>query len=239
MRLDDVEIKVTFGREQTEAAVHELQLPAGLSNWQIYFCEDVNAGAPGAPLLDANVVLRARVRPDDAEDDVTVKLRPCRGSQLPSRWMSETKKLKVEADWAGDRHVLAASHTDQRNKSVIPAVAAGERPLSDLFSDQQLDFLAECAGTFINLDTLTVLAPITAVRWKDIPVAPQNLELRAERWTIGDLDFLELSAVAPVEEALAKQEAMQELVASLGLTTPPEQATKTRQVLEHLVHASL
>jgi hypothetical protein len=238
MRLDGVEIKVSFSHEQTPRAVKELDLPSRPDSWQIHFCEDVNPGAPGTPLLDLGVILRARIRPDD-DDDVTTKLRPCRGSQLTDRWVKETDKLKVEADWAGERHVLAASHTEKRPESVIPAVVARQRPFQDLFTDQQLEFLADCAGAAINLDALTVLPPVTAIRWKKVAVAPPELGLRAERWTVDDLDFLELSAVAPVEDAPAKQAAVLRFVGSLGLDIPDEQQPKTRQVMEHLVRTRL
>ncbi len=238
VRLDGVEIKVSFSRDQTPAAVRALKLPSPPPLWQIYFCEDVNPGAPTTPLLDLNIIMRARVRPDD-DDDVTIKLRPCRSSQFTDRWLEDTKKLKVEADWAGNRHVLAASHTEKPQKSVIPAVAAKQRPFTDLFTDQQLDFLADCAGASINLGTLTVLPAVTAARWgKKVTVGPPELELRAERWTVDDLDFLELSAVAAVQDASAKQAAILEFVNSLRLSVPEDQEPKTRQVMNHLVRAS-
>ena len=235
---DGVEIKVNFSRNETPTAVQQLQLPAQPQSWQIYFCEDVNPGAPATPLLDLNVILRARVRPDD-DDDVTVKLRPCRSSQFSDRWLEMTKKLKIESDWAGDRRVLAASHTEKQQNSLIPAVVAKQRPPTDLFTVEQKDYLADCAGATINLNTLTVLPPVTAVRWKNVAVAPPELELRAERWTVDDLDFLELSAVAPVERAAAKQAAILEFVRSVGLPVSEDQETKTRQVMKHLVGSSL
>jgi hypothetical protein len=239
MRLDGVEIKVSFSRDQTPTAVRALNLPPPPPLWQIYFCEDVNPGAPTTPLLDLNVIIRARVRPDD-DDDVTIKLRPCRSSQFTDRWLEDTKKLKVEADWAGNRHVLAASHTEKPQKSVIPAVEAKQRPFTDLFTDQQLDFLADCADASINLGTLTVLPPVAAARWgKKVIVGPPELELRAERWTVDNLDFLELSAVAAVKDASAKQAAILDFVNSLGLSVPEDQEPKTRQVLNHLVRNSL
>jgi hypothetical protein len=79
-----------------------------------------------------------------------------------------------------------------------------------------------------------VLPPVTAVRWKKVAVAPPELGLRAERWTVDDLDFSELSAVAPVEDAPAKQAAVLRFVGSLGLDITDEQVPTTRQVMEHL-----
>ena len=239
MRLDGVEIKVSFSHDQTPTAVTALNLPSPPPPWQIYFCEDVNPGISTTPLLDLNVIMRARVRPDD-DDDLTIKLRPCRTSQFTDRWLEDTKKLKIEADWAGTRRVLAVSNTEEKQESVIPAVVAKRRPFIDLFTQQQLDFLVDCVGSVINLGTLTVLPPVTAVRWgKRVTVGPPELELRAERWTVDDLDFLELSAVAGVEKASAKQAAILEFINSLGLAVPEDQEPKTRQVMNHLVRASL
>jgi hypothetical protein len=118
-------------------------------------------------------------------------------------------------------------------------VVAKQRPIIDLLTVEQKDYLADCAGAIINLDTLTVLPPVTAIRWKNVAVAPPELELRAERWTVDDLDFLELSAVAPVARAAAKQAAILEFVKSVGLPVSEDQETKTRQVMKHLVSSSL
>ncbi len=238
MRLDEVEIKISFSPGATERSIEELDLPRQTDGWKIYFCEDVNPGAPGTPLLDLGVVLRARVRPG-ADDDMTVKLRPCRGSQLIERWVAETVELKVEADWAGGRQVLAASLTRQRPESLVKEVVARQRPVQDLFTGSQREFLTECVAGGINLEALTVLPPITAVRWRSVSVAPPELGLRAERWAVDDLDFLELSAVAPIDQAPAKQAAMLQFVRSRGLVVPDEQEPKTRLIMEHLVHNSL
>jgi hypothetical protein len=248
MRLDGVEIKVSCSRDQTRMAVEKLQLPEPPTPWQIYFVEDANPATMATPLLDLHVVIRARVRPDD-DDDVTIKLRPCRASQLPDRWLGDTaKELKVEADWAGDRHVLAASLTEDRRQSLIPAVVAGQRAFAELFTRRQLDFLTDCAGTTINLDALTILPPVTAVRWgKEVTLGPRELGLRAERWTVGGLDFLELSAVVEagedtstvIQEAAIKQANMLAFVDSLGISVPQDQETKTRQVLNYLVASTL
>ena len=61
----------------------------------------------------------------------------------------------------------------------------------------------------------------------------------AERWTVGDLDFLELSVVADPGDALRTQQALTAFVGDQGFAVEPEQQTKTRQVLEHLVRAAV
>src|SRR4051812_43548400 len=110
MRFDGVEIKVTLAGDVTGPAVEQLELPAG-SAWQIWFWEDVTPGTGTAtPLLDAGVVLRARDKAG-GDDDATVKLRPCRRSQLTDHWLAAEEgetddgadwEVKVEADWSGN-----------------------------------------------------------------------------------------------------------------------------------------
>ena len=238
MRLDGIEIKVTVAGDQTPAALATLGLSPDRPTWQIYFCEDVTEGLPaGTPLLDAGVILRARDKPG-AKDDTTVKLRPCRRSQLPDRWLAAEEgddwELTVEADWAGRRQALATSLTADRREGVD---ARG--PVEELFIDEQLAFLRDCATIPINLRTLTVLPPVTATRWGSVEGTPPGLDLRAERWVVGDLDFLELSAVAALRDAIATQERLGLFVRSLGITAPQEQETKTRQVLQLLVEQVL
>ena len=136
MRFDGVEIKVTLGRDLTGQAVEELQLPAE-DPWQIWFWEDVTAGnGPGTPLLDRGVILRARDKAR-GDDDATIKLRPCRRSQLTDRWLATTKgktggdewELKLEADWSGERRVLAASYSYDRPGGLVPEAGQGNRPV--------------------------------------------------------------------------------------------------------------
>jgi hypothetical protein len=243
MRLDDVEIKATIAGERTPEAVQALGLPPGGPTWEIFFCEDVTAGLPVAtPLLEAGVILRARSKPG-GKDDATVKLRPCRRSQLTDSWLTaeegEAWKLKVEADWAGERRSLATSLTADRRGGVVSGVARGEGSVEDLFVHDQLDFLRDCAPIRINLGALSVLPPVTATRWDTVASAPARLKLRAERWTVGDLDFLEMSTVSPVEDAPARQKLLSEFVVSLDVGPLPDQENKTKQVLRQLVERVL
>jgi hypothetical protein len=242
MRIDGAEIKVTFADGQVEDAIRALELPAAPPPWQIYFCEDLTEGvSPATPLLDAGVILRARDKAGSS--DTTVKLRPCRRSQLTDSWLAMKKdgdqELKLEADWAGDRRLLAASlSADRRGDLVARGVREG-REVTGLFTAEQRDFLRDCASIRVNLATLTVLPGITAVRWKTVEAAPPGLDLRAERWTVGGLDFLELSTVAGIDEAPARQAALADYVRSLGVPVGADQEAKTGQVLRVLVRLAL
>lgn len=243
MRLDGVEVKVTLASKETEEAVHALNLPS-TDPWQIYFVEDVTAGMPSStPLLDENLIVRARAK-TKGKDDVTVKLRPGRRSQLTSTWLDFTKKkvdgleteLKVQEDWAGQRRTLSISLTSERPDGLVDA-ATGGQGVADLLSKDQKHFIDQCSGTLVNLDVLSTLPAISALRWPAflVPAADgSDLEVRAERWTVADLDFLELSIVAEADHAEQAQVALEAFLKDKGLTLA-EGETKTSQVLQVLV----
>src|SRR4051812_22044062 len=103
---DQVEIKVNVAGE-LDPLVRDLQLRDGTPR-QIFFYEDLTPGlASRHPLLDAGVVLR--LRSDRKGVNSTVKLRPCRRSQLVSPWevdaaVEDEWEYRIEADWSGHRH---------------------------------------------------------------------------------------------------------------------------------------
>jgi hypothetical protein len=244
LRLDQIEIKVNLSGDQTQAAVDRLELPAVDQPWQIYFCEDVAPGvSPATPLKEVGVILRARHKPGK-QDDSTVKLRPVRRSQLTDDWLEAEKgdgwEVKVEGDWAGEGRVLAVSHTADRPDDVLADAAERRRPPSSFFTKQQEAFLRDCSSAAVNLKALTVLPPVIATRWDSVEKAPGQLGVRAERWTVDDLDFLELSTVAKQPgEADSRQSALLDYVHSLGLAVDSNPESKTDRVLKHLVLRAL
>jgi hypothetical protein len=244
MRLDRVEIKVNLSGDQAMSVVERLELPPVEQPWQIYFCEDVARGVSAAvPLKEAGVILRARHRPD-RKDDSTIKLRPGRRSQLTDAWLEadegEDWELKVEADWSAGRRVLAISNTADRPDDVVVDAGHGRRPATSLFTESQKAFLRDCSPIGINLRTLTVLPPVTATRWDTVEKAPGHLDVRAERWTVDHLDFLELSTVTKqLADAESRQSALVDYVDSLGLTLDTAPESKTDRVLKHLAMRTL
>src|SRR5215472_16826037 len=156
MRLDGVEVKVSLDSDQTATAVQALGLAAG-APWKIFFVEDVTTGLCSAtPLLDQHLIVRAREK-SSGKDDVTIKFRPGRRSQLTDSWLATKSadgnlesEFKVEEDWAGERRVLSVSLTADRPDGRVAAVAAGQRDISALLSGDQKRLIEECAGTFVN-----------------------------------------------------------------------------------------
>lgn len=240
MRPKTVEIKVTVAGDHVEHAISRLALTDG-DLWTIMFCEDVTVGAASTPLLDLGVILRAR-RKSGTRGDSTVKLRPCRWSQLDKQYFGNAKddgtELKIEPDWAGSGRHLAASMTAQWSDGRIAKVQAGSEPPAALFTDRQRDFLALCGTGRVNLSALTALQTFAAIRWKEFPASANgvSVSVRAERWTIeGGDDFLELSIVSTVEEATADQAALRNFVETRGLTVDDSSDNKTKRVLTTLV----
>jgi hypothetical protein len=244
MRLDGVEVKVSLDSDQTAEAVRALDL-ADVTPWKIFFVEDVTTGLCAAtPLLDQHLIVRARQK-TKGKDDVTVKFRPGRRSQLTDAWLATTttadgdldSELKVEEDWAGERRVLSISLTAERPKGLVAAAAAAERGVAALLTHDQRKLVEECAGTFVNLAALTMLPAVSAMRWPTFPVpgpAGPALDVRAERWTVQDLDFLELSIAVEVQAAPAAQAALIAFVERKELQ-PSAGDAKTTQVLQRLV----
>lgn len=243
MRLDGVEVKVNVDPGQTQTAVQVLGLP-DVAPWSIHFVEDVVPGLTSStPLLDQHLIIRARRKPDDP-DDVTVKFRPGRRSQLGSRWLAMKKvkdgdldgELKIEEDWASQRRSLGISLTAERPDGLV-AAAAEEGGVAALLTQHQRQLIEQCAGTRVNLDVLSLLPAVSAMRYPAFPVpgpGGTTLKVRAERWTIPSMDFLELSIAVDVDEAAACQQALEEFVAAKGLTAAVGEA-KTTQVMQLLV----
>jgi hypothetical protein len=244
MRLDGVEVKVTLQADQVPAVLERLGL-GERTRLDVWFCDDLTTGTD-LPLLAAGVVVRLRV-PHGAHGgpghgDSVVKLRPCRRSQLTARWLrsesgvDDDLELRLEEDWAGVRRVLAASAQARLPKDVPPLTHRGPLP-GDVLGKAQVAYLDDCAPLRVNPDQLCTLGPIKADRWASM-ASPDlaALGVRAERWRVADLDFLELSVKVTRENAQAAQARLDDAVSALGIAPDKDQETKTRRVLDALAH---
>jgi hypothetical protein len=237
MRLNGVEIKVSLSDRQFARALKVLELGGNGQPRRIGFIEDTTIGVE-LPLFHQGVVLRVR-QIEEGDGDSTVKLRPCRRSQLAEGWLGAEKgdgwKLRVEEDWAGTRRALAASCVADLPQRRIATAWEGKEPVGRLFNGGQWRFLSDCAGMPINLDALTLLPPVEAARWEGVRV--QDVEdVVVERWTIDELDFLELSIRKDtVEKARKAQAELERGIRALGLERDDEHASKTERVLALLV----
>jgi len=236
---EPVEIKINVAGD-VSSALDTLGLSDGRPR-SIWFLEDLTPGLPSPhPLLAAGLILRLRIN-DDRRGDSTVKLRPCRRSQLSGRWTQADEKkdeweYKIEGDWAGPRRVLAASLVSTVPPGDLSAVAAGADP-SAAFDPLQSEFLSDAGPIRVNVGALVALGPIAATRWKKVDL--DGLEVTAERWIVGPLDFLELSIrVEPGEgDPVKQQAAFEDAVVGHHLAIATDKNSKTQMVLEHLAAA--
>ena len=230
-----IEIKVNVAGAVPEA-IEALSLDQGEAR-EIYFAEDLTPGLSSPfPILAAGVVLRLR-READGRGDSTVKLRPCRRSQLTTDWSEPAEEkdsweYRIEGDWAGTRHVLAASYVKELATADLKA---GLNDPATAFTSRQTALIDECAAIRINLAAVTVLGPISATRWTKIKVGSVG-KVNAERWQVGTLDFLELSRRVDADEAAKAQAELVSAAVGAGLTIDRSVASKTEQVLELLVY---
>lgn len=229
----DVEIKVTVAGSQVEDGIAAFDLTDSRER-RVQFCEDVSPVRPIAtPLLDAGVVIRLRENLG-RKDDSTIKLRPCRGTQLAGPWFTDRTRVRVEADWSGERRVIAASFEVELPRG---AIADAHQGLDGLLSTEQHDYLAACADIRVNAAALTVLPAVDATRWKLRTTHRElDLDIVVERWVVDDaLRFLEFSIRVPAAIAEARNKALERLLRDHGLRPDAEQQTKTRLVIEHLI----
>jgi hypothetical protein len=233
---DPVEIKVNLAGS-VEQALSMLDLEGG-SERQVWFLEDTTPGLdPALPLLAAGIILRVR---SGTSEDSTVKLRPCRRTQLTADWSEgfEDKddfEYRVEEDWAGPRRSLAASAVQELDPGAMAVVTEEESDPSSLFGKQQKQFLRDCADLRINLEAVTPLGPVRATTWKGIAIGDD--EANIERWQVGDLDVLELS-IRVDDDPEDHQRRFEAAVRSLGLPIDKDHDSKTRRVLLELTRGS-
>lgn len=206
---------------------------------RIWFMEDLTPGLETAlPLLNDGVILR--IRNDGDKADSTLKLRPCRRSQLEDPWLGEHEddgeSYALEGDWTGPRRVLAAAMTCAiKPKRAEKAVAPGGDPRG-AFSDNQIAFLVANGPVRVNVGTLRALGPIAATSWKRFELA--GFDVKAERWQVGALDRLELSIrVETGDDPASSQLAFETAVRRLHLSIDTSDDSKTRQALTELLAA--
>lgn len=238
MRLDGVEIKANIAAGDVPGAMDLLELGDD-SSLRIWFYEDTSAGL-SLPLLDAGLVLRVRAKAGDDDGDCTVKLRPCRRSQVTPFWLATTEtgdvEVRLEEDWAGDRQVLAMSCEAQLDGDALAALETADHAPEHLLSDLQTRFLTECGPLRVNVSELTRLGPIEATKWKKVRAGGlDDLDARAERWRVADLDFLEVSIKVEPKDAVRAQGDLLDNLESLGIVLDASQETKTRSALNALL----
>ncbi|MBS1695302.1 MAG: hypothetical protein JST91_24110 [Actinobacteria bacterium] len=232
-----IEVKVNIAGN-VGSALSALKLGEGEAR-EVWFLDDLTDGlSPALPLLSAGIVLRLRRKGSGAKakEDSTVKLRPCRRSQLVNPWdiAPASDDFRVEGDWSHTRRVLAASYVADLEPGTI-ADALDDGHLKSVFTAPQRAFLTSCGPIGVALSGISALGPIASRQWKGVTVGRVN-GVDAERWTVSGLDFLELSirVTTGAEDTAKQQKVLEEAVADCGLELDTNENAKTVRVMKRL-----
>jgi hypothetical protein len=243
LMLYPIEIKANIDGD-VDGALAALGRPVPSTKRLIWFGEDGDGLADGeVRLLSGGVILR--FRSGEGPDDSTVKLRPSQ----PSGWMppwgepfeTDLFEYRIEGDWSGERRSIAASAVATFGQGSL-AQAGGGAPLrKGALTSQQESLLWLCSDVWA-LQRVVVLGPIASTKWSDLRLA--GLKVSAERWSVEDLDFLELSIrVKPTHDdtpadlqtrAEKRQAEFVAAIADLGLSVATDTDNKTQRVLTAL-----
>jgi hypothetical protein len=224
---DSVELKLTVPDEDRQSAAAALGVdPLNARIRQVYFFD-----TPDLTLDGAGVVVRAR-RTQGAPDDTVVKLRPVVPGDLPDE-LRARKDFVVEVDAMPGKYVCSASFKGQAKAGAVKETVSGGQPLRKLFSKSQRAFFAEHAPEGVELDDLSVLGPVIALKLKVLP-AGLDRKLAVELWLYPDGSRIaELSTKCAPADWLETTTQSRDFLGDLGVSLSGEQATKTRVALEY------
>ena len=224
---DSVELKLTVPDEDRYSTAASLGVdPLEGRIRQVFFFD-----TPDLALDRAGVVVRAR-RTQGAPDDTVVKLRPVVPAELP-RGLRDHRDFVVEVDAMPGSYVCSGSFKGETKAGGVKEVAAGRKSVRKLFSKQQRSFYADHAPTGIELDDLSVLGPVNALKLK---ISPEGLgrRLAVELWFYPDgVRILELSTKCAPGDWFEAATESRDFLQGLGVELTGEQSTKTRSALEY------
>jgi hypothetical protein len=224
---DSVELKLTVPDEDRQSAAAALGVdPLNARIRQVYFFD-----TPDLTLDRAGVVVRAR-RTQGAPDDTVVKLRPVVPKDLPPE-LRARKDFVVEVDAMPGKYVCSASFKGQANSGTVMETVSGGQPLRKLFSKPQRAFFADHAPEGVELDDLSVLGPVIALKLK-LLAAGLDRKLAVELWLYPDGSRIaELSTKCAPADWFETTTQSRDMLETAGVSLSGEQATKTRVALEY------
>ncbi|MEV6954376.1 hypothetical protein [Streptomyces sp. NPDC051183] len=236
------EIKISFSGVEAGAAFEALELDREDGRRRaIHFWDKPRRSAAAGvvlPLLDRKVILRLRrdheERGPKTDADMTVKLRPC--PALPPPWQEDLEgeqwEFTIEEDRTGPAFTTVVAASLQAEREFAVAFKAAERgSLDHVLIEPQLELLRTAGVAGEELEDLTALGPVRAVRWKqDWDAVPGTVVI--EEWTtVSGLRFLEVSVRADLDDAAEVQAQLGRTLRELDITPPLSGETKTRSVM--------
>ena len=229
-----VEYKAIIRDHQVEPAIEHFNLRRKGHERQIFFFD-----TPDLKLFKAGVIGRAR-RISGGTDDSTIKFRPVEAASIPKKW-KQMEGFKIEADANEDlvkdtghsKVVKSASYSRPVKKGQIKRVAAGDKPISVLFTEDQLQFLVDLAKHPFDFSEVRVMGPMKAWRW-EFKNEGLPWKLYAEVWERDDKDLIcEVSIKVPVQQAAAAKGGFMAFLAEVGAEREEGQLAKTHWFLDY------
>jgi hypothetical protein len=224
-----IELKASVPMPEHRAVVRSIGLdPVEAEVRQVYFFDTADQA-----LNRAGLIVRARRRPGGRADTV-IKLRPVDPATIDPKLM-HSQFFKVELDAMPDgTFVCSASYKGDATSQAVRKVADGAKPISSLFSREQLHFYEAHVPPGIDLDSLLPQGPILLLRAKHQPKEFKR-GLTAELWLWPDgKRTLELSFKCLPDEAFHVAVEARLYLTEHGIDLGAKQETKTRTAMQKL-----
>jgi hypothetical protein len=221
-----IEIKATIADRRIRQALARFGLTSGNDEDRYIYFFDTS----GLDLHGAGIIARAR-RVVGGVHDSTVKFRPVRPADVGRKWRAY-RDFKIEADASEKGLVTSASFSMPVDKGLIKRVAAGKRPIADLFAREQVEFLHGMTGRAMDFAGLVIHGPLAARRWQfEDPACPWPIT--AELWKRADGErLMEVSIRVPAVQTAAAVGGFMAFLAEVGADRDRRQQTKTRWALD-------
>ena len=161
-----------------------------------------------------------------------MKLRPVVPDELPDDVRS-ARQFGVEVDAMPGGAYVCSGSMKRTMDSVVKDAVAGRKPLRKIFSKKQRALYAANAPDGLELDDLSILGPIVALKVK---FAPQGYGRKfvAELWLYPDNSMLlELSTKCLPAEAFEVALETRAFLTKIGIDLSGEQETKTKKALQY------
>jgi hypothetical protein len=223
---DRVELKLTVPESAHDATSAALGVDfADVPADQVYYLDTEDR-----TLYRHGVVVRVRDVNDGSGDSV-IKLRPVRPDGIPAG-LRQSKEFVVEVDGMPGSYVCSGALKAHLGAHDVERTMAHQRPLHELFSEQQLSLLASYLPRQVGVDDLAIFGPVDARRRK-LVLSGFDRPLLVEQWTFPDgSQILELSTRCSPAETLRVAAEMAAVLHAYGVDLTGPQQTKTRATLD-------
>ena len=225
---DSVELKLTVPDSDQRSAVAALGMDALEAEIRQVFFLDTD------DLLLERHGLIARARRTRDGDDSVIKLRPVVPSTLPAH-LRKLPDFGVEVDAMPGGFVTSARLKANLRAGKVKEVTSGKRPQGSLFNKQQRAFFTQSLpdGVDVDLDTLSLLGPITVLKLKFHPEG-YDRKMVGEVWLYPDGSrILELSTKCAPAETFDVAMRTRVFLEGRGIDLTGTQQTKTRTALDY------